>query len=99
MGDLYFQEHSCNGLVVTVHLPLPCVKVVRVQTLLFVTGERYVPGVGRVSADDFMRREIIHKLFLRPMTHSELIKALPLDTELEDEEGVDGTIDSVSTFK
>lgn len=58
-----------------------------------------MPGVGRVSADDFMRREIIHKLFLRPMTHSELIKALPLDSELEHEEGVDGIIESVSTFK
>lgn len=59
-----------------------------------------MPGVGRVSADDFMRREIIHRLCLRPMTHSELIKALPLvDNELEDEEGVDGIIESVSTFK
>lgn len=63
------------------------------------TGERYMPGVGRVSADDFMRREIIHKLCLRPMTHSELMKALPVDSELEDEEGVDGIIESVSTFK
>jgi len=53
-----------------------------------------------VSADDFMRREIIHRLCLRPMTHSELIKALPLlDNELEDEEGVDGIIESVSIFK
>jgi len=67
--------------------------------LIAIIGERYVPGVGRVSADDFMRREIIHKLFLRPMTHSELIKALPLDSELEHEEGVDGIIESVSTFK
>ena len=80
-------------------MPPSSVKAVRVQTLFFITGERYVPGVGRVSADDFMRREIIHKLFLRPMTHSELIKALPLDSELDDEEGVDGTIESVSTFK
>lgn len=70
------------------------------MTCLLSTGERYMPGVGRVSADDFMRREIIHRLCLRPMTHSELIKALPLlDNELEDEEGVDGIIESVSIFK
>ncbi|XP_078350500.1 E3 ubiquitin-protein ligase UBR2-like [Oculina patagonica] len=68
--------------------------------LIAIVGERYMPGVGRVSADDFMRREIVHRLCLRPMTHSELIKALPpLDNELEDEEGVDGIIESVSTFK
>ena len=66
---------------------------------VFVIGERYVPGVGRVSADDFMRREIIHKLCLRPMTHSELMKTLPLDNELEDEEGVDRIVESVATFK
>lgn len=52
-----------------------------------------------MSANEFMRREIIHKLCLKPMTHSELVKALPLDNELEDEEGVDGIIESVSTFK
>lgn len=67
--------------------------------LIAVIGERYVPGVGRVSADDFMRREIIHKLCLRSMTHSELMKALPLDNELEDEEGVDRIVESVATFK
>lgn len=67
--------------------------------LIAIVGERYFPGVGRVSADEFMRREIIHKLCLKPMTHSELVKALPLDNELEDEEGVDGIIESVSTFK
>ena len=67
---------------------------------LLLSGERYIPGVGRVSAGEVMRREIIHKLCLRPMTHSELIKNLPLfDNELEDEEGVDGIIESVSIFK
>lgn len=68
--------------------------------LIAIVGERYIPGVGRVSAGEFMRREIVHKLCLRPMTHSELIKNLPLvDNELEDEEGVDGIIESVSIFK
>ena len=84
---------------------IPCVafhqeKPDSTVTFILSTGERYMPGVGRVSADDYMRREIIHRLCLRPMTHSELIKALPLlDNELEDEEGVDGIIESVSIFK
>lgn len=52
-----------------------------------------------MSADDFMRREIIHKLCLRPMTHSELVKALPSDSDQEDEGEIDGIIESVSSFK
>ena len=72
---------------------------VKTCCLFSVSGERYVPGVGRVPADDFMRREIIHKLCLRPMTHSELVKALPSDSDQEDEGGIDGIIESVSSFK
>lgn len=41
------------------------------------TGERYVPGVGQVEPFDEVRREIIHQLSIRPMAHSELVKALP----------------------
>lgn len=67
--------------------------------VIAIVGERYVPGVGRVSADDFMRREIIHKLCLRPMTHSELVKALPSDSDQEDEGEIDEIIESVSSFK
>lgn len=44
---------------------------------LCVTGERYVPGVGQVEPFDEVRREIIHQLSIRPMAHSELVKALP----------------------
>lgn len=42
-----------------------------------VTGERYVAGVGQVEPCDEVRREIIHQLSIRPMAHSELVKALP----------------------
>ena len=34
-------------------------------------------GVGQVEAFDEVRREIIHQLSIRPMAHSELVKALP----------------------
>ena len=63
------------------------------------SGERYSPGIGCVSSNEFMRREIIHKLCLRPMTHSELVKALLSDSDQEDDECIDAIIDSVSTFK
>lgn len=34
-------------------------------------------GVGQVEPFDEVRREIIHQLSIRPMAHSELVKALP----------------------
>lgn len=46
-------------------------------TLCLCVGERYVPGVGQVEPCDEVRREIIHQLSIRPMAHSELVKALP----------------------
>lgn len=40
-------------------------------------GERYTAGVGQVEISDEIRREIVHQLCIRPMAHSELVKALP----------------------
>lgn len=34
-------------------------------------------GVGQVEPFEEVRREIIHQLSIRPMAHSELVKALP----------------------
>lgn len=34
-------------------------------------------GVGQVEPFDEVRRELIHQLSIRPMAHSELVKALP----------------------
>ncbi|KAF3841609.1 hypothetical protein F7725_023560 [Dissostichus mawsoni] len=45
-------------------------------------GERYVSGVGQVEPFDEVRREIIHQLSIRPMAHSELVKALPENSDL-----------------
>uniref|UniRef100_A0A671Y292 E3 ubiquitin-protein ligase n=1 Tax=Sparus aurata TaxID=8175 RepID=A0A671Y292_SPAAU len=45
--------------------------------IIMVVGERYVSGVGQVEAFDEVRREILHQLSIRPMAHSELVKALP----------------------
>ena len=38
-------------------------------------AERYIPGVGRgVSNTDALKREIIHRLYIAPQSHSELVK-------------------------
>ncbi|XP_054456665.1 E3 ubiquitin-protein ligase UBR2-like [Anoplopoma fimbria] len=65
--------------------------------VIMVIGERYVSGVGQVEPFDEVRREIIHQLSIRPMAHSELVKALPENGNKET--GLERVIDSVASFK
>ncbi|XP_077479848.1 E3 ubiquitin-protein ligase UBR2 isoform X1 [Stigmatopora argus] len=65
--------------------------------IITVIGERYVAGVGQVEPFDEVRREIIHQLAVRPMAHSELVKALPENGNKET--GLERVIDSVASFK
>lgn len=44
---------------------------------VLILGERFTPGIGHVDTCDELKREIIHQLCIRPMAHSELVKALP----------------------
>ncbi|XP_075941501.1 E3 ubiquitin-protein ligase UBR2 isoform X2 [Anarhichas minor] len=65
--------------------------------IIMVVGERYVSGVGQVELFDEVRREIIHQLSIRPMAHSELVKALPENGNKET--GLERVINSVASFK
>ncbi|XP_069394248.1 E3 ubiquitin-protein ligase UBR2 isoform X2 [Paralichthys olivaceus] len=65
--------------------------------IIMVVGERYVAGVGQVEPLDEVRREIIHQLSIRAMSHSELVKALPENGNKET--GLERVIDSVASFK
>ncbi|KAM9365047.1 LOW QUALITY PROTEIN: E3 ubiquitin-protein ligase UBR2 [Pholidichthys leucotaenia] len=65
--------------------------------IIMVVGERYVPGVGQVEPLDEIRREIIHQLSIRPMAHSELVKALPENGNKET--GLERVINVVASFK
>ncbi|KAM4607650.1 LOW QUALITY PROTEIN: E3 ubiquitin-protein ligase UBR2 [Polymixia lowei] len=65
--------------------------------IIMVVGERYVGGVGQVESCEEIRREIIHQLSIRPMAHSELVKALPENENKET--GLERVIDSVAVFK
>ncbi|XP_049926523.1 E3 ubiquitin-protein ligase UBR2 [Epinephelus moara] len=65
--------------------------------IIMVIGERYVSGVGQVEPFDEVRREIIHQLSIRPMAHSELVKALPENGNKET--GLERVIDTVASFK
>lgn len=57
-----------------------CLKTTKKKEVCFISaGERFSPGIGQVNAADEIKREIIHQLSIRPMAHSELVKALPED--------------------
>uniref|UniRef100_A0A8C3SW66 E3 ubiquitin-protein ligase n=1 Tax=Chelydra serpentina TaxID=8475 RepID=A0A8C3SW66_CHESE len=65
--------------------------------IIMIVGERFSPGVGQVNATDEIKREIIHQLSIRPMAHSELVKALPEDENKET--GMESVIEAVACFK
>lgn len=62
-----------------------------------IIGERHVPGVGEVTEDDRLRKEIIQQLCIKPLSHSELNKTLPDD--VHHETGMERVIDDVANFK
>ncbi|XP_055331894.1 E3 ubiquitin-protein ligase UBR2-like isoform X2 [Paramacrobiotus metropolitanus] len=45
--------------------------------LMVFIGERYYPGLGKVTEDDCLKNEIIHQLSIQNMSYSELVKNLP----------------------
>lgn len=66
--------------------------------LITIIGERYVPGVGQVTADDRFKKEIIQQLCIQPQPHSELIKQLVDDVQ-HLEPGMERVICDVADFK
>ncbi|XP_070613913.1 E3 ubiquitin-protein ligase UBR1 [Erythrolamprus reginae] len=67
------------------------------QVLIYVVGERYVPGVSNVTKDYVTMREIIHLLCIEPMAHSAIAKSLPKDEN--NETGLEKVIHKVALFK
>ncbi|XP_011302105.1 E3 ubiquitin-protein ligase UBR2 [Fopius arisanus] len=65
--------------------------------LITIIGERHVPGVGQVTADDRLKKEIIQQLCIKPMSHSELNKTLP--DGVHHETGLERVINDVANFK
>lgn len=45
--------------------------------LMVFIGERYFPGVGKVTLDECLKNEVIHQLCIQNMSYSELVKNLP----------------------
>lgn len=65
--------------------------------LITIVGERYTPGVGKVTFNDCIKKEVIQQLCVEPMPHSELNKTLL--NLIEDEECLEKVIHDVADFK
>lgn len=65
--------------------------------LLVIVSERHTPGVGKVTNDDRIKKEIIQWLCVEPSTHSDLLKMLPKDSC--NEVVVENLINEVAEFK
>ncbi|XP_069676845.1 E3 ubiquitin-protein ligase UBR2 isoform X3 [Periplaneta americana] len=65
--------------------------------LVVLVGERYTPGVGKITPDDRIKKELIQQLCIKPLPHSELNKTLPED--VNHETGMERVIDQVAEFK
>nr|XP_012219062.1 PREDICTED: E3 ubiquitin-protein ligase UBR2 [Linepithema humile]XP_012219063.1 PREDICTED: E3 ubiquitin-protein ligase UBR2 [Linepithema humile] len=67
--------------------------------LITIIGERHVPGVGHVTADDRLKKEIIQQLCIKPLSHSELSKTLPEDVVHHIQTDMERVIHEVADFK
>lgn len=66
------------------------------ELLIVVVGERHVPGVGMVTDEQKIKKEIIQYLCIKPYSHSELSRTLP---DCQNEEDIEDIIESVAVFK
>uniref|UniRef100_A0A1L8DT83 E3 ubiquitin-protein ligase n=1 Tax=Nyssomyia neivai TaxID=330878 RepID=A0A1L8DT83_9DIPT len=65
------------------------------ELLIIVIGERYMPGIGRVTEEDSIKKEIIQQLCIKPFSHSELNRTLP---DIQHETGMENVINAVAIF-
>lgn len=67
------------------------------QLVMTLVSERYTPGIGHITEEERIKKEIIQLLCIEPMPHSVLNKALPEGTNHET--GMEKVIDEVADFK
>uniref|UniRef100_A0A1B0DIL8 E3 ubiquitin-protein ligase n=1 Tax=Phlebotomus papatasi TaxID=29031 RepID=A0A1B0DIL8_PHLPP len=65
------------------------------ELLIIIIGERYMPGIGQVTEEDRIKKEIIQQLCIKPFSHSELNRTLP---DFQHETGMESVINAVAIF-
>lgn len=69
------------------------------ELLIIIVGERYVPGIGNVSEDHRIKKEIIQQLCIKPLSHSELNKAMNDEHSSGHETDIEPVIHDVAIFE
>ncbi|ALC49081.1 CG9086 [Drosophila busckii] len=69
------------------------------ELLIVIIGERWMPGVSRVTEQDRLRKEIIQLLCIKSYSHSELSRALPDGNAGNSDNIIEDVISSVAVFK
>jgi E3 ubiquitin-protein ligase UBR2 len=67
------------------------------ELLIMIVGERFVCGIGEITEEDRIKKEIIQKLCIKPFSHSELNRAL--NDDMNSETGMENVIQDVAVFK
>ncbi|XP_052865271.1 E3 ubiquitin-protein ligase UBR1 [Anopheles cruzii] len=67
------------------------------ELLIAIVGERYVSGVGAVTENDRIKKEIVQQLCIKPHLHSELNRALNEDKYSET--AIEAVIEDVAVFE
>ena len=67
------------------------------QLLIVIVGERYTCGIGDVTREDIIKKEIIQHLCIKPMLHSELNKIIPDD--VANDMSIDDSLRDLATFR
>lgn len=65
--------------------------------VLIIVSERFTPGVGKVSMEDKLKKEVVQWLCVEPLSHSDLLKMLPKDTVYDSV--IESLISEVADFK
>lgn len=85
------KEDEDDGMIRTVYMIDEFLEL-----LIVIIGERYMCGVGKITEEDRIRKEIIQQLCIKPFSHSELSRALP---DISSNMGIEAVVDSVAEFK
>lgn len=69
------------------------------ELLIVVVGERFVVGLGCVTEEDCVRKELVQQLCIKNFSHSELSKALPEVQQAHETDVMERVIEEIATFR
>jgi E3 ubiquitin-protein ligase UBR2 len=69
------------------------------EILIVIVGERYMEGVGKITEEERVKKEIIQQLCIKPLSHSELNKALNDEHMQGRESDIEPVITEIADFK